>query len=285
MTSEKKITVIRILIFTAISYGIVIACVSLFGYLQDTISGNLSQLAIAFAPAIANYLTRLITKEGFMDPLYAANFRGNIRYYVIAAAVPIIAFIISPIIAGNVMTDNYSLSKALNGDTAAEFTCIILQIVSLSALMFPLYFGEEYGWRAYLTPKLESVMKKPAAIIVSGIIWGMWHAPLVYFGHNFGTEYSLYPWGGYAMMCVLCIFMGCLLTWLTERTGSIYPACICHAVHNNIANTMSAFFLAESMTEKFFLAKQFEISSILLLVMSAFCIPSAIMLLCSRKKA
>lgn len=285
MNTDKKLTILRIMIFVIISYGIIIACVMAFGYMEDTAAYKIfGTFGIAFAPAAANYLTRLITKEGFKDPLYAANFRGNIKYYILAAVVPVIAYIISPIIVGKTFIEGYSISSALNGDTAAEFVYIILKIVSLSILVFPLYFGEEYGWRAYLTPKLEAVMNKPTALIVSGIIWGMWHAPIVYMGHNFGTSYSFYPWGGYIAMSVFCIFVGCLFTWLTEKTGSIYPACICHSVHNNIANVMLSFFVAGSFTEESFLSQQFYVSITNLLPMAVLCIPFMILLLCGRNK-
>ncbi len=275
----------RVVIFTLISYGIVIACTAAFGYMNDTVGCKLGTLAIAFAPEIANYLTRLITREGFKDPLYAGNFRGNIKYYVIAAAVPAAAYIFSAIIAGNTFIEDYSVRNALNGNTAAEFIYLLLNTVSLSVLLFPLYFGEEYGWRAYLTPKLEALMGKPSALVLGGVIWGMWHAPIVYLGHNFGTNYSLYPWGGYAVMCVLCIFMGSLLTWLTERTGSVYPACICHAVHNNIANSMLYFFVSDGMTEEYYFAQQFKISAELTLTAAVLCIPFMIMLLKPAKAA
>lgn len=285
MTSDKKMTVLRVIIFTVISYGIVIASTALFGYMEDTLGWKIfGFFGVALAPAIANYLTRLITKEGFKDKLYAANFGGNIKYYILAAVLPVAVYIISANITGMVFVPDYSVSKVLNGDNIAGFIYETLRIVSTSALIFPLYFGEEYGWRAYLTPKLESLMPKPAALVVSGIIWGMWHAPVVYLGHNFGTNYSLFPYGGYIVMSVYCIFVGCLLTWLTEKTGSIYPACICHAVNNNIGTFMLAIFLSEGMTDEIYSAKQFEIVTLDLLPMAAACIPFMILLLRKRKQ-
>ena len=63
MTSDKKMTVLRVIIFTVIAYGIVIASTALFGYMEDTIGFRIfGFFGIAFAPAASNYLTRLITK-------------------------------------------------------------------------------------------------------------------------------------------------------------------------------------------------------------------------------
>lgn len=284
MTSDKKITVLRVIIFTVISYGIVIVSTALFGYMEDTVSWKIfGFFGIALAPAIANYLTRLITKEGFKDKLYAANFSGNMKYYILAAVLPVAVYIISANITATVFVPDYSVSEVLKSDNMAGLIYETLRIVSTSVVIFPLYFGEEYGWRAYLTPKLKTLMPKPAALIVSGVIWGMWHAPVVYMGHNFGTNYSLYPYGGYIVMSVFCIFVGCLLTWLTEKTGSIYPACICHAVNNNIGTFLLAVFLSAGMTDEIYSAKQFEIVTLHLLPMAVVCIIFMILLLRKEK--
>mgnify|MGYP000821210338 FL=1 len=57
----------------------------------------------------------------------------------------------------------------------------------------------------------------------------MWHAPLIAEGLNFGTGYKFFPYAGFIAMCVSCIFNGIILSWLTDKTGSILPAAICHS--------------------------------------------------------
>lgn len=78
-------------------------------------------------------------------------------------------------------------------------------------------------------------MKRPAACIVSGIIWGVWHTPAIIDGLNFGKDYAGYPFVGIALMCLFCTFTGIIFTWLTEKTDSVYPAAFAHAVNNNAA--------------------------------------------------
>ncbi|WP_048106776.1 CPBP family intramembrane glutamic endopeptidase [Methanosarcina barkeri] len=41
-------------------------------------------------------------------------------------------------------------------------------------------FGEEFGWRGYSLPKLLPLERKKA-LIISSIIWGLWHLRLLYF--------------------------------------------------------------------------------------------------------
>lgn len=102
-----------------------------------------------------------------------------------------------------------------------------------------------------MMPKLMELMPKPLAILVGGIIWGLWHAPLTVSGHNFGTEYKFYPWLGILLMCLYCVLMNAFLTLLTERTKSIYPASFCHMVNNNLGTgIMISIFAAPTVLEK-----------------------------------
>ena len=102
-----------------------------------------------------------------------------------------------------------------------------------------------------MMPKLTELMVKPAAIIVGGILWGLWHAPLTISGHNFGMDYDFYPWLGILLMCVFCIFMNAFLTLLTEKTKSIYPASFCHMVNNNCGGMIFiTLFGSEAFIEK-----------------------------------
>ena len=84
-------------------------------------------------------------------------------------------------------------------------------------------------------------MGKYPALIVSGVIWGLWHAPLTVIGHNFGTDYPGFPYVGILKMCFICIVMGILLTFVTEASGSIWPAAILHAVNNTNPSILNGF--------------------------------------------
>ena len=52
------------------------------------------------------------------------------------------------------------------------------------------------GWRGYLLQKLSKEYSVQKSIIISGIIWGIWHAPIIAMGHNYGTGYVGAPWLG-----------------------------------------------------------------------------------------
>ena len=110
-------------------------------------------------------------------------------------------------------------------------SAIIMTFATAPLLAF-ITFGEEFGWRGYMNQHMEPLLGTAGTVIVGGIIWGLWHAVLTVQGHNFGTDYPGFPYLGILAMCVECMFLGMLLMWLTKKTGSIYPACIVHAMQN-----------------------------------------------------
>jgi len=57
-------------------------------------------------------------------------------------------------------------------------------------------FGEEFGWRAYLLPKLTPLGLR-AAVVVQGLIWGAWHWPLIAMGYEYSFDYVGFPWLGF----------------------------------------------------------------------------------------
>lgn len=189
------------------------------------------------APAIATILTRIITKEGAADGLLRLKLKGNLKYYVLALLLPLAVGLIRSMIARNM---EFAEKPTLSGWMTASY---LMQAIWLTLVMAFNTFGEEYGWRGYLYPKLEAVAGRPAALIAGGIIWGLWHAPLTVQGHNFGTDYPGFPYTGILLMCGSCVIMGIFFHWLTLKTGSIYPASIAHSTTNNGASLLLMIFV------------------------------------------
>ncbi|MCM1011319.1 MULTISPECIES: CPBP family intramembrane glutamic endopeptidase [unclassified Brevibacterium] len=94
-------------------------------------------------------------------------------------------------------------------------------------------FGEEVGWRGWLITSLRPLGTWPALIII-GVVWGLWHAPLILLGYNFARPDLL----GLALMVGGCVMVGILLGWLRLRTGSVWPAVTAHAALNASAGML-----------------------------------------------
>ena len=91
--------------------------------------------------------------------------------------------------------------------------------------------GEELGWRGWLLPKLMPLGAVPA-IVLSGVIWGVWHAPLLLLGYNYPGSPG---WLGVLMMVGMCSVIGAVFGWLRLRSDSVWPAALAHGAFNAAA--------------------------------------------------
>ena len=218
---NKKMEILRVVIYT------VIVMLLIFG-LNRILPEDASTSIGMMTPLTAHILTRLITRDKTdIDGLYLrSHLKGNVKYYVYALLYGVILNIIGGILVKIFLFPN---DDFLPPDKLHSALCQIPLTFSMTFLLMTICFGEEYGWRAYLTPKLETFLPDWAVFMVQGIIWGMWHKDMLDAGGNFGKDHAFYPWANYVLMCISCMFLGMFLTYLTRKTHSIYPATICHS--------------------------------------------------------
>ncbi|MBQ3692345.1 MAG: CPBP family intramembrane metalloprotease [Clostridia bacterium] len=238
--TDKKLTVKRLLIFLSVAFVppwiIQFMYIAILGCNVNTNSYQLIACVSMLFPAIGNFLARITTKEGFGKSYLKLNLKGNVKYYLTAVFVPVLYYFITAFVISMGYMPSGSTGEILRNANYFHIFSTSIYIISLSLLDCTLTFGEEFGWRGYLTPKLEELFKKPAAYLISGIIWGLWHAPVIVIGHNFGTDYKFYPYGGIILMCIFCIFIGTFYSVLTEKTESVFPSTFAHAINNNFSN-------------------------------------------------
>jgi len=91
--------------------------------------------------------------------------------------------------------------------------------------------GEELGWRGWLLPRLMRLGTVPA-LVLSGVIWGLWHAPLILLGYNYPTAPG---WLSLIMMIGMCVVVGAVFGWLRLRSESVWPAALAHGAFNAAA--------------------------------------------------
>ena len=199
-------------------------------------------------PLIAHILTRLFTREGFAMTGKGSMMLGIVLsdrkwiWFLLAFLLPwtytelanAIALLISP----NLYDPTYY--QVLEVDRRILLLMPVNALISGTIGSFAA-FGEEGGWRGYMMPKLFKVMGRVPALLTGGIIWGLWHAPLTCIGHNFGTDYPGFPYVGIVKMCIFCTLVGVLLTILTEKSGSVWPAAFMHAIGNAAPSILQGF--------------------------------------------
>ncbi len=130
------------------------------------------------------------------------------------------------------------LNYALMGMPGAFLTIftenpyLLINLVSLPLNFFMAYtafFGEEYGWRAFLQPLLQKRYGKRVGVLLLGVVWGLWHLPINVF------YYSPQTWVqsvlAQQLTCIsLAIFFG--LAWM--KTQNVWAPVIMHFLNNNL---------------------------------------------------
>jgi len=261
LTLIEKLNKKRLLLFLAFAFGIawlISLFIALKGGLAEspllipqlnlTLAAVLLAGGVMMAPALANLLTRLLTREGKADLwLSPARHEKPWRYWLLAWVLPAVGTILGAALYFALFPSAFDrglgtlramLSAAAPDQNVSPWTYLLvntLQALLLAPILNALFcFGEEFGWRAYLLPKLLPLGTRKA-VLVSGVIWGLWHAPVIAMGHNYGLDYVGFPWLGMLAMVLFCVALGTLLGWLTLKEGSVWPAVIGHGAINGIA--------------------------------------------------
>ncbi|MBK8417550.1 CPBP family intramembrane glutamic endopeptidase [Candidatus Villigracilis saccharophilus] len=205
------------------------------------------------APALAHILTRLVTREGWQGLYLRPNIKKGWVYWLICWVSPaLFAFAgmavffalfpqyYDPTFSAVTKLMEQSAAAAAGQTLPAMNPWIIVLSQTLTALLvapilnaIPI-LGEEFGWRAYLQPKLMPLGGKKA-MLVMGVVWGLWHAPIIAMGHNYGTEYLGAPWLGILTMTWFTFILGTFIGWAALRADSVWPAVIGHGAINGIA--------------------------------------------------
>ncbi|MFA9380971.1 MAG: CPBP family intramembrane glutamic endopeptidase [Acetanaerobacterium sp.] len=245
--NEKTVVRKRLILFIALAIVIAWIIFLLIPICGLSYGSGMSIAIVAaamFAPAISSILTRLITKEGFQHMYLRPHFKGHLRAYLIVFFGPTVLLLLSGVFyflifpgkfdPGLTVFKEMAASSGNAGLSAYNLLIIsILQIIIIGpvANIIPT-LGEELGWRGYLLPKLRELFPDRAALVITGVIWGAWHIPVIVMGHNYGTDYVGYPWLGILAMIVFCVAIGVIEGYISIKLESAIPAAMIHSTVN-----------------------------------------------------
>lgn len=201
---------------------------------------------VAWAPAMwgPGLAAILVTLRVECKPLRSLNLQrlGDWRAYLWAWLLPLGLTLASGALtwllgAGKLDLEFTQMREALakaGGAQMPPFLIVGLQIgaaLTIAPLFNTIFaLGEELGWRGYLLPTLLPYGQW-RAIILSGVIWGVWHAPVILQGHNYPSQ----PVLGVFMMIVFCVLYGVILSWIYLRTRSPWAPALGHGSLNAVA--------------------------------------------------
>ena len=108
------------------------------------------------------------------------------------------------------------------------FLAMLLQgIIGGSTISLPFMFGEELGWRGLMLTETRGLGFFKANVFI-GLIWGIWHLPIILMGHN----YPHHPYSGIFMMCLFTISVAPIFAYVRMKTKSILGSCMLHGMVN-----------------------------------------------------
>lgn len=113
--------------------------------------------------------------------------------------------------------------KSLNG-----IFMLVTAVISLPLGWLP-YFGEEYGWRHFLQPRLQQKFGLRKGIIILGVIWGLWHAPLCFMYYSRETGFQMQT-----AQIITCIAYAVFFGFVYMKTENIWLPVVIHYFNNNL---------------------------------------------------
>lgn len=175
--------------------------------------------------------------------------RPNVRWlfgaWAWGVAIATSAMLISMLLPGVVVVSpGAALLAQLKPDEVAKLTAampepalsvaLVLQASVMGPLLnLPFMLSEELGWRGLWWSRTQALSFWPRSALV-GVVWGVWHAPLIAMGHNYPGA----PVLGVLLMIVFCVLLTPPMHFLRERGQSVWSACMFHGSINAL-NTLS----------------------------------------------
>ena len=94
------------------------------------------------------------------------------------------------------------------------------------SLLFQIFFfwlTEETAWRGFALPRLQAKYSAMNASLILGVLWGLWHIPLLFIP---GSFQSTVPFIGFVLSAIAT---SVLITWLFNHSrGSVLVAAVFH---------------------------------------------------------
>jgi membrane protease YdiL (CAAX protease family) len=220
-----------------------------FGGRWNTLPAIIMATAYMFIPLIvAIIIQKLIYKEPLKKPL-GISFKLN-RWFVVAwllpLAIALAAFGLgllfpstaySPDMSGMferlklIFTPeqlNHIQSQVKTLPLHPFWMALVQGLIAGISINAVAAFGEESGWRGFMLKELGYLgFWKSSAII--GLIWGIWHAPLIIQGHN----YPQHPYQGIFMMTIFCLLLSPIISFVRLKSKSVIAAAIFHGSLNS----------------------------------------------------
>ena len=140
------------------------------------------------------------------------RWRAGVRWYAAALLIPPVMISVVLLLLSTLVSPIYTPNRFLVGF-----------LFGIAAAFF-----EEIGWTGYAFPKLRLTHKALPAALLLGLLWGLWHFPVVDFLGAASPHGSFLP-AFFIAFILLMTAMRVLIAWIYTRTSSLLLPMIMHA--------------------------------------------------------
>jgi uncharacterized protein len=213
---------------TAVVEGLIVASGKGIEELQGLV------FVLMWVPGLASIITRLALREGFGD--VSLRFGGRVGAKALGLVV-LYPLVVGALAYGAAWTFGLATWVPPGPEKVAidsAFARFLVRLVvggglgTLIGLVFAL--GEELGWRGFMLTRLIDA-GVPRPVLVSGVIWGLWHVPLIATGQYASGPY---PALSVAVFIVDIVAASYLYAYVRLKTGSVWSAVLAHATWNAV---------------------------------------------------
>ncbi|HJZ46184.1 MAG TPA: type II CAAX endopeptidase family protein [Roseiflexaceae bacterium] len=191
-------------------------------------------LVLMWVPTLASVVARLTLREGFADVSFRLGGRRGWHSLGFALSFPIAVGLVAYGAAWASGLAQFVGTTQVLGRTVPPLLGFAISLVLAATIeVLPnalLAAGEEIGWRGYMLTRLIDA-GVPQPVLASGLIWGLWHVPLILAG--------IYAAGPLPLLSA-ALFMGALISVgyvfarLRLASGSVWPAIALHGAWNSV---------------------------------------------------
>jgi len=190
-------------------------------------------LSLMWTPALASLVARGALREGARDVSFRLGGRRAIPAYLTALLVPVIVGAVAYGVAWSTGLSTFTPSDQYSFVANPALRLLVSLVLATTVGTFFSCIsaaGEEIGWRGYMLTRLIDA-GVPAPILTSGLIWGLWHVPLIVSGQYAAGDQ---PWLSALLFLLMIVPAAFLFARVRLHSGSVWPAVIAHAAWNTV---------------------------------------------------
>lgn len=215
--------------------------------------------ALMISPALAAMITLRILKRPLSDLPWRLKKSKYLAYAYVTPVVYIgLAYVMIWLFGfGDFFNGNQILewSEELGIDPSNPFLVVMVMVFLLATVgvvkNIGSTLGEEIGWRGFFIFELRKIYSFKWVSLISGLIWSIWHWPIIYLMYNGSGNF----WFHIIAFTIMIVGMSFILAYYTFKSNSLWPAALYHSVHNiyiqkvctplTITNETSTFWIDE----------------------------------------